>query len=380
MRRANISLAVVVGTRPEAIKLAPVIRRLRADGRFAVRLLATGQHREMLSQALQTMGLVLDADLNLMRPGQGLASFIGAALPQLEKILQHWRPQAVLVQGDTGTTLAAALAAYYQHIPVGHVEAGLRSFDQENPFPEEANRTLVSRIATWHFAPTPLAAANLFAEGIASTKVFVTGNTVVDALYDLLGIKPGEVIPLPIERVMITAHRRENFGPPLREICAALKPLARRHPEVEWIFPVHPNPEVKRLVKLHLGRPPANLHLVKPLAYPEFIRLLAQSRLAVTDSGGVQEEAAVLGIPLIVMRAITERPEALGNGGLLVPPNRRVLVEKVSALLAKKNQPRKIRVSPFGDGQASARIVQALAWAFGLEQRKPKPFVFRPGE
>ncbi|NTV52698.1 MAG: UDP-N-acetylglucosamine 2-epimerase (non-hydrolyzing), partial [Candidatus Firestonebacteria bacterium] len=299
---------------------------------------------------------------------------VGAALPRLEKIYRAWQPQAVLVQGDTGTTLAGALAAYYQHIPVGHVEAGLRSFDQANPFPEEANRTLVSRLAAWHFAPTPLAAANLFKEGVSRQAVFVTGNTVVDALNDLLGLKPGARMPALPERVVVTAHRRENFGPPLREICAALKTLTRRYPGVEWVFPVHPNPEVKRIVARHLKPSRANLRLVKPLDYPDFVRLLAQSRLAVTDSGGVQEEAAVLGIPLIVMRAATERPEALGADGFLVPPEHRALVARVSACLAQSNKPRQLRVSPFGDGRASERIVGALAWALGRETSRPKPF------
>jgi UDP-N-acetylglucosamine 2-epimerase (non-hydrolysing) len=257
------------------------------------------------------------------------------------------------------------------------VEAGLRSFDQANPFPEETNRTLVSRVATWHFAPTARAAAHLRAEGVSASAVLVTGNTVVDALIDLLGLTPGETLPAAPERVVVTAHRRENFGRPLKEVCAALKRLAAAHPGVEWVFPVHPNPEVRRIIKQNLMRPPANLRLVKPLAYPEFVRLLAQSRLAVTDSGGVQEEAAVLGIPLVVMRETTERPEALGAGGLLVPPQRRALVARVSALLAKKSQPRHLRVSPFGDGRASERIVQALAWSFGLEVRKPKPFIYR---
>ncbi|NTV53227.1 MAG: UDP-N-acetylglucosamine 2-epimerase (non-hydrolyzing), partial [Candidatus Firestonebacteria bacterium] len=291
-RRSPLKLAVVMGTRPEVIKLAPVVHALRADGRFRVKVVVTGQHREMLSQALKSMGQTADEDLKLMRPGQGLAAFVGAALPRLEKIYRAWQPQAVLVQGDTGTTLAGALAAYYQHIPVGHVEAGLRSFDQANPFPEEANRTLVSRLTAWHFAPTPLAAANLIKEGIRREAVFVTGNTVVDALNNLLSLKPGMKLPAPPERVMVTAHRRENFGPPLREVCAALKTLTRRHPDVEWVFPVHPNPEVKRIVARHLIPSPANLRLVKPMDYPDFVRLLAQSRLAVTDSGGFFLDAA----------------------------------------------------------------------------------------
>ena len=374
--RTKIRLAVAMGTRPEAIKLWPIVQGLRADGRFAVKVLATGQHREMLSQALRGTGLVPDADLGLMRPGQSLSAFVGAALPRLEKIYQKWQPQAVLVQGDTGTTLAASLAAFYRHIPVGHVEAGLRSFDTANPFPEETNRTLVSRLAAWHFAPTPLAASNLRREGISASAIFITGNTVVDALCDLLGLKPGALLPAPPERVVVTAHRRENFGPPLREVCAALKILVHRHPGVEWVFPVHPNPEVRRIVQPTLASLPGNLRLVKPLAYPEFIRLLAQSRLAVTDSGGVQEEATVLGIPLVVMRATTERPEALGAGGFLVLPERHALVERVSGLLAQKNQPRRLRVSPFGDGRASERIVRALAWVFGLEPHKPKSFIF----
>jgi len=285
----------------------------------------------------------------------------------------------VLVQGDTGTTLAGALAAYYQHIPVGHIEAGLRSFDQANPFPEEANRTLVSRLATWHFAPTPQAAANLQREGVPTASVLVTGNTVVDALGDLLGIKAGDVLPPSTDKVVVTAHRRENFGPPLREVCAALKQLAHRHPKVEWVFPVHPNPEVRRIIRQTLATPPVNVRLCKPLDYPEFIRLLAQSRLAVTDSGGVQEEASVLGIPLVVMRETTERPEALGPGGFLVPPSREALVAKVSALLALPTKPRRMHQSPFGDGCAGERIIDTLAWAFGQETRRPKPFIHHSG-
>jgi UDP-N-acetylglucosamine 2-epimerase (non-hydrolysing) len=375
MKTTPLRVAVVFGTRPEAIKLAPVIHCLRADKRFRCRIVVTGQHRELLTQALQTMRLVPDADLNLMQHKQTLASFVGAALVGLEAEYKKWQPDAVVIQGDTGSALAGGLAAFYQKIPVGHVEAGLRSYDHANPFPEEVNRCMVSRLATWHFAPTALAAEQLRAEGIASQTIFVTGNTVVDALCAL--VNPKALAKQAREpRVVVTAHRRENIGAPLDELCQAVKLLAQRHPDIEWVFPVHPNPEVRGRVMRGLAPKPRNIRLLPPMEYHDFLRFLARARLVITDSGGVQEEATVFNTPVIIVRKITERPEVLQAGGVLVPVKHRAIVIAAERCL---QQPQRLRlgVSPFGDGLASERIVQALAWAQGRGAVRPKPFRFK---
>ncbi len=379
--RKPTRIAVVFGTRPEAIKLAPVVHGLNHDPRFVCRVIVTGQHREMLQQTLETVGVKPQVDLKLMRRDQSLTSFVAQALLRLETEFRQWKPDAVLVQGDTGSTLAGALAAFYQKIPVGHVEAGLRSFDREHPFPEEINRCMVSRVATWHFAPTALAAKHLQAEGISPKSIFITGNTVVDALQGLVTRRGDRRSPSNNKNaapVVVTAHRRENIGQPLYELCQAVGALARRHPEREWIFPVHPNPAVRRQVKAGLAPLPSNVRLCPPMDYPEFLRILAQAALVITDSGGVQEEATVFGVPILIMRKTTERPEVLQAGGHLAPANRRALIALAERLLQQPANPRRVH-SPFGDGRATERIVQALAWGLGRQATRPKHFRTKGG-
>jgi UDP-N-acetylglucosamine 2-epimerase (non-hydrolysing) len=371
MKRKTILF--LFGTRPEAVKLGPVILAVRKMRDFQVRIAVTGQHREMLDQVLTVMGLVPDADLDLMRPGQSPSGILAAAVQGLEKPLEQFHPDMVLVQGDTTTTLASALAAFYGKIPVGHVEAGLRTHDLENPFPEEANRKMVSAIAAWHFAATPLGRENLVREGVPGRRIFVTGNPVVDAVRWVLPAN------LPVSRgprsgVLITAHRRENFGRPLEHICRAVAVLARRFPEMEFVFPVHPNPAVQRTVRAVFQPCPANLHLLKPLPYPDFIRRLASCRLVLTDSGGVQEEAPAVGSRVIILRQVTERPEALANGACLVAPEQAAIVRMATRLLAAPREQQTF-ACPFGDGRAGERIAQALAWIFDNRKQKPKPFV-----
>lgn len=365
-----LTVLCIFGTRPEAIKLAPVIRRLRAEPRrFKTVVAVTGQHREMLDQVLRFMDLRPDADLDLMRTGQTLPALAASALEGCARLVRRFRPGLVLVQGDTSTTLAGALAAFYQGVAVGHVEAGLRTYCLDNPFPEEANRRMVSLLATWHFAATPWAAGNLLSEGVPAGRIFVTGNPVVDALRSV------QTRPTPAPRglVVVTAHRRENFGRPLAAVCRALRVLARRHPEEEFVFPVHRNPAVRRAVRAELRQPPANLKLVPPLPYAEFIRLLSQARLVVTDSGGIQEEAPVFGVPAFVLRRVTERPEALQAGARLLPLEQDAIVRAVSGYLRRPSARRR-RACPFGDGRAAERIVDAIAWIGGMKKRRPRPF------
>lgn len=367
-----LTVLCIFGTRPEAIKLAPVIRRLHAEPRrFKTVVAVTGQHREMLDQVLKLMDLRPDADLDLMRPGQTLSALTASALAGCSRLVRRYRPDLVLVQGDTSTTLAGSLAAFYQGVAVGHVEAGLRTYRLDNPFPEEANRRMVSLLAAWHFAATPWAAGNLRAEGVPASRIFVTGNPVVDALRSV----QGHQYLAARERVVVTAHRRENFGRPLAAICRALLLLARRHPRQEFVFPVHRNPMVRRTVRAVLRRPPANLKLVPPLPYADFIRLLSQARLVVTDSGGIQEEAPVFGVPALVLRRVTERPEALQAGARLLPLETEAIVRAVSAHLRRPLAAcRRPGACPFGDGRAAERIVAAIAWIGGMRKHRPRPF------
>jgi len=371
---------VVFGTRPEAVKLAPVTAGLLAEPKvFRTTVVVTGQHREMLDQTLAAIGLEPDVDLNLMRRGQSPSDTLASSLAGLDRVLARLRPDGVLVQGDTTTALAGALAAFHRKLPVGHVEAGLRTHDFATPFPEEANRRLIATLTTWHFAPTAGAAANLRAEGVPAANIFVTGNPVVDALQVMsqaalnpdergFALRAGER-----RRVLVTAHRRESFGRPLKAIVAAMGGLARRFPDTQFIFPVHPNPEVRRAVRQGLRWRPANLRLLAPLPYDRFVALLGRTALVVTDSGGVQEEAAALHVPSVILRRVTERPEVLTAGGRLVKPERPAIVAAVAQALNRKG-PAKLWVCPFGDGRAAERITAALAWAYGRREKRPADF------
>jgi UDP-N-acetylglucosamine 2-epimerase (non-hydrolysing) len=354
----------VVGTRPEAIKMAPVIHALKQEPWVDTRVLATAQHRSMLDQILEFFDIEPDIDLNIMRPNQDLTTLTGRLLLDLNDVLLADRPDAVLVQGDTTTVMAVALACFYHHIPVGHVEAGLRTWDMQNPFPEEANRVISGKLAHWHFAPTEGSRQNLLIDGIADKDILVTGNTVIDALLMTTARTPALGIQIdPGKRlVLVTAHRRENFGEPFRNICRALASLADANPEVVFMYPVHPNPNVRDIAHAALGKH-TNIMLCDPLDYAPFVAAMQRAYMIITDSGGVQEEAPALGKPVLVLRNETERPEAVEHGVVkLVGSDYERIVREVQLLLDNESAYRAMArgVSPYGDGQAAQRIVSVL--------------------
>ena len=353
----------VFGTRPEAIKLAPVIARLREQpALFDARIAVTAQHREMLDQVLDAFSIRPDHDLNLMQPGQSLFESSSRILAALEPVLAEERPDWVLVQGDTTTAFCGALAAFYAGVRVGHVEAGLRTGDPRQPFPEEMNRVLITRLAAQHYAPTAAAAANLAREGIVPESILVTGNTGIDAVLDVAG----RVQPSPSgtsrKLILVTAHRRESFGPGFENICAALKRLAER-PDVEIIYPVHPNPNVREPVERLLGGLP-NVRLIDPVPYVPFVELMQRAHILLTDSGGIQEEAPSLGKPVLVLREKTERPEAVlaGTARLVGTEADRIVAECVELLDDTDGYARRARIhNPYGDGRAAIRIREHLS-------------------
>ncbi|MGI8906113.1 MAG: non-hydrolyzing UDP-N-acetylglucosamine 2-epimerase [Candidatus Sumerlaeaceae bacterium] len=357
-------LLFVMGTRPEAIKLAPVVLEAQRTPGSQARICATAQHRELLDQVLQVFGLRPNFDLDLMRPGQSLHDLTSRLFSALPGILEQAQPDAVIVQGDTTTAFAAATAAFYQRIPVAHVEAGLRSGNLAAPFPEEGNRKLISAIATWHFAPTQHAFDQLLAEQIPSERVWLTGNTVVDALQLILARLPSPNIdPLDRRMILVTGHRRESFGRGMQDFSEALRQIASKHPDVRIVYPVHPNPNVLEPVKSALSSC-ANVELIAPVDYLEFLRLLQQCTFVITDSGGVQEEAPVLGKPVLVTREVTERIEAVNAGSArLVGTDTKKIVDAAEELLTDAAvYDRMSRVqNPFGDGHAAERIVKVLA-------------------
>jgi len=359
---------VVFGTRPEAIKLAPVISALAASPTLAPRLCVTGQHREMLDQMLAVFDLVPDHDLAVMQPAQDLAGVTARVVTGLAAVLAAEQPAALLVQGDTTTAFAAALAGFYAGVPVGHVEAGLRTGRLDQPFPEEMNRRLVTQLAAWHYAPTARAAAALRREGVAEARIMLTGNTVVDALTAIAARPATLPAALPAEvlagrrLVLVTGHRRESFGAGLAAMCEALAVLAERFADVLIVYPVHLNPAVAGPVRARLGAHP-RIALTAPLDYLEFVALLRRAHLVITDSGGVQEEAPSFAVPVLVTRATTERREALDAGvARLVGTDREAIVNAASALLADPAAHAAMRAAtnPFGDGHAAARIVAHL--------------------
>jgi UDP-N-acetylglucosamine 2-epimerase len=362
-------VAIVFGTRPEAIKMAPLVHELRRRGRLPVKLVVTAQHREMLDQVLQTFDLAPDVDLDLMRPGQGLNELAGRALTELGRTFAEMKPAAVLIHGDTSTTLVAGIAAAYAGAHVGHVEAGLRTGDKRQPFPEEINRRVAGAVADWHFAPTTRARDNLLAENIPAQDILVTGNTVIDALQLALpraraqGRPPGVPELGPQRRlVLVTAHRRESFGEGLLSLCDALLELVRTHPDIELVYPVHPNPNVGGPVRGRLGSEP-RIHLVEPQEYLPFLWLLDRAHLVITDSGGIQEEAPSLGKPVLVTREVTERPEAVEAGTVrLVGTHRARIVGEAARLLDDPAAHAEMAraVNPYGDGHACPRIAAFL--------------------
>lgn len=354
----------VVGTRPEAIKMAPIILALKKESWANVRVLATAQHRQLLDQVNEFFDIHPDIDLNIMRPNQALTTLTARLLLELDGVMSTEKPDAVLIQGDTTTVMTVALTCFYHGIPIGHVEAGLRTWDLQNPFPEEANRVIAGKLARWHFAPTESSKQNLLKEGVASSAVVVTGNTVIDALLMTAARELELTVPLDSTKrlVLVTSHRRENFGEPFQIICRALRTLAENNPSVQFLYPVHPNPNVRDVAHRHLANL-SNFVLCEPLDYAPFIEAMKRAYFILTDSGGVQEEAPALGKPVLVLRDETERPEAVDLGvAKLVGPNFERIVSEAQRLLdddlAYKSMAR--GVSPYGDGQASARIVDTL--------------------
>ncbi len=384
MKAEPVKIITIFGTRPEAIKLAPVIKVLEEDERFINLTAVTGQHREMLDQVLNIFSLKPDYDLKLMEPEQRLAALTSRIISGLGEILSQEKPELVLVHGDTTTTLAAALTAFYQQIPIGHVEAGLRTGKKFSPFPEEMNRSLTDQLADIYFAPTPLNFQNLLRERAAEEKIFLTGNTVIDAVRMISEESyqfPRE-IPVAEARerghkiILLTAHRRENLGKRMEEIFTAVWELISTYSKVELFFPVHLNPRVQRLAESRLGEHP-RIHLLEPLDYQTFINLINQSRLVLTDSGGIQEEAPGLGVPVILLREDTERPEALEAGTVLkAGTSRKKIIELAGRLLEDEEFYRRTTRSsnPYGDGQAACRIRDALLEYFQLDDGVFQPF------
>jgi len=370
-----VKILAVFGTRPEAIKMAPVIHAL--DDNFDVKICVTAQHRQMLDQVLELFEITPDYDLDIMQPGQDLFDITSNVLLGVKKVLQIEEPDVVLVHGDTTTSMATAMAAFYLQIPVGHVEAGLRTYDINSPFPEEFNRQITSRIATLHFAPTKIARQNLLDEKVPDSQIYVTGNTVIDALLSmvekarivdfsdtLLKIMPflkQEKSDIP-RIILVTGHRRENFGLGFEEICHALSVVANENPDIQIIYPVHLNPNVREPVNRILSNL-NNVHLIEPMEYLTFIKLMDLSYLILTDSGGIQEEAPSLGKPVLVMRDTTERPEAVESGTVkLVGTNKNEIVKMINRLLTDSNfymQMSKAH-NPYGDGNASSMICDIL--------------------
>ena len=363
-------VVTVMGTRPEAIKMMPVVRELnRRRDLFDHLLVATGQHREMLDQVLAVFGAQPDIDLDLMQHNQSLGGFAARAMAALSELFTEIKPDAVLVQGDTTTVTIAALAAFYQGIRVGHVEAGLRSFDLRNPFPEEMNRKLAGSLADMHFAPTDGARRNLLREGVAPENIFVTGNTIVDALRSLPLDGPfadARLNEVDFERrrvLLVTAHRRENHGLPMHAICDGLRAIIDRFADVEIVYPVHLNPNVREVVMQQLGNVP-RVHLVEPVGYTDLLRLMCRSYFILSDSGGIQEEAPSFHKPVLVLRDTTERPEVIECGaGRLVGTDAERIIEAAALLLSDAEAYKQMSraENPFGDGRAAARIVTVLA-------------------
>tara|TARA_R110001599_G_scaffold60939_3_gene169272 strand:+ start:43315 stop:44448 length:1134 start_codon:yes stop_codon:yes gene_type:complete len=371
----KIKVLNVFGTRPEAIKMAPLVLALKADERFETETCVTGQHREMLDQALNLFEITPEYDLNIMKAGQDLTDVTTAILTGMREVFSNCRPDIVLVHGDTATTFATTLAAYYQQVPVGHIEAGLRTGNLYSPWPEEANRKLTAVLSSLHFTPTEKSKSNLLKEGVSSSRIFVTGNTVIDALF-----KANEMIATNINLkkwlskefsflnhdrkiILVTGHRRESFGGGFERICQALLQIAQLHPNVDIVYPTHLNPKVQEPVKRLLTGVP-NIYLIAPLDYLPFVYLMSRSCLILTDSGGIQEEAPSLGKPVLVMRDSTERPEAIEAGTVkLVGTEIEKIIYEVDSLLSNTSSYQKMSLAhnPYGDGYACSRILEKLA-------------------
>jgi UDP-N-acetylglucosamine 2-epimerase (non-hydrolysing) len=365
-----MKLMLIFGTRPELIKLAPLIRMAKKDPNFELITCSTGQHREMLDQALNAFSIKPDIDLGVMAIDQSLESLTSKLVLELSKCLEQFRPDVVLVQGDTTSAFIGALAAFYKKIPVAHVEAGLRTGDLQSPFPEELNRTLISCIANWHFAPTRRAKENLLSEGVPKHNIYVTGNTVVDALEilaksngDLVGLKENSSIVPEQDFVLVTVHRRENHGSGITSICQAIKNIAKDYPSLQFIFPIHLNPNIRQIVISEFQGYPQVI-LLEPVDFQTMLYLESSAKLIITDSGGIQEEAPTFGTPVVITRRNTERVEGLNTGFSALAGQNSIDIESTVRVLLDDGARKKdllMRSNPFGDGQASKRIMAALA-------------------
>jgi len=380
----QLRLLSIFGTRPEAIKMAPLIKALEKDDAIESLICLTAQHREMLDQVMQIFNIEADYDLNIMTPGQTLTDLTAKILIRLPEILDQARPDIVLVHGDTTTSFAASLAAFYKQIKVGHVEAGLRSYNKYEPFPEEVNRQLTRVLADLHFAPTVASKNNLLAENVNKDCIFVTGNTVIDVLQTT--IEKNYIFDEPIlnsidytakKVIVVTAHRRENFGVPIKNICFSLKTIKEIYGNVEIIYVVHKNPNVSQVANEILGHV-SGVYLIPPLNLKDMHNLLALSYLVLTDSGGLQEEVPSLGKPVLVLRNVTERLEGVDAGTLkIIGTNRQDIIQNTSELLENETEYKKMTSAnnPFGDGKASCRIVEAIKFCFGLKNERIKEYL-----
>jgi UDP-N-acetylglucosamine 2-epimerase (non-hydrolysing) len=362
-------LIFIFGTRPEAIKMAPVIMKCKKSMSLLSSInIVTAQHRDILDDILRLFSIQPEYDLNIMRENQSLEDITVRSLKKLSKIIKCEKPDMILVQGDTTTTFIGALAGFYNKIPIGHIEAGLRTYDKYQPFPEEINRKLTTALADIHFSPTKRSAENLIREGVPASKIFITGNTVIDALLEIISRnykfkKPlDKIVNNNSKLILVTAHRRENLGGPLNNVCLALKEITHTIKNIKILFAVHPNPKVRKIVfnALHHNR---NIHLLPPLDYQTFAHIMSKSRLILTDSGGIQEEAPSLGKPVLVLRNKTERPEAVEAGTVkIIGTDTRKIVEETIILLENKDEYGRMAkaLNPYGDGKASDRIVQII--------------------
>ncbi|MBN1841419.1 MAG: UDP-N-acetylglucosamine 2-epimerase (non-hydrolyzing) [Deltaproteobacteria bacterium] len=378
----RLTLLTIFGTRPEVIKLFPVLKEINEDQRFNSIVVSTAQHREMIQDFLSLFDISLDHDLDIMRKNQSLVDISRRALTGLDPLLKEHRPDLVLVQGDTTTAFIGALAAFYNKISAGHIEAGLRSFNKQHPYPEEVNRRLISNVCDLHFAPTLRNANNLYKEGIGTAGVFVTGNTVIDTLLYVANRNRetlGKYLPMEVlnshRMILVTAHRRENWGESLENLCYALRDLARAYADIQIVYPVHLNPNVRKTAFAVLSNQ-ERIHLVDPLPYEPFVEAMAKSYFIITDSGGIQEEGPSLQKPVFVFRKVTERPEGLGTGGVkLVGLEKESVLREASRLLEDPAayQEMVAEHNPYGDGKAAQRIVKAILHHFGQGDR-PQDF------
>ncbi|WP_303816182.1 non-hydrolyzing UDP-N-acetylglucosamine 2-epimerase [Selenomonas ruminantium] len=385
MEKKKIKVMTVFGTRPEAIKMAPIVLELaKHPDKITPVVAVTAQHREMLDQVLGLFNITPDHDLDIMAQGQTLFDITSKAMMGLDKVLEEEKPDIVLVHGDTTTTFAGALAAYYHQTTVGHVEAGLRTHDKYSPFPEEMNRKLTGCIADLNFAPTETSESNLLAENVKPESIFVTGNTVIDALHhtvrDDFQFEDELLQNIDFENkriILVTTHRRENLGEPMRHVYKALRQLTEEFDDVEVVFPVHKNPKVREVVREELGGL-SQVHLIDPLDYEPFANLMHKAHLILTDSGGVQEEAPALGKPVLVLRDTTERPEAVAAGTVkLIGTDRDVVYNEAKTLLTDEKAYHRMAesVNPYGDGKASERIIQAILYHYGMVDSRPDVFI-----